>query len=663
MLWVSPSAEAVLGWPVESLLGRRIAELVHPDDLERVRREQSELMLNDRAIGGLEARLATADGGWLWMGGRGRVLTDENGLRVGGIDALRDISSQVEMREELAASRQLFELLAENASDVVALIDSDGRTAWVSGSLPRMMGWQARDWLGSSLRELAHPDDVGKIDQAVDLLRVDAQAQAEAVVRFRHRDGSYHHWAVMGRIIPTALNDRSLVASFRDVDDAVRAALALEHSEARLKATIDSLLDPHALLEAVRDSSGAIIDFVYADANDAACHSVGLPREQLIGSMLLGSVPTPPSQGSPGHGSSGLFDAYRQVVSSGEPLILDAYRCPGASADVERRFDVRGVRLGDAISCTWRDVTDRHLATRALARSEQRFRLAMESAPIGMAVLGLDGGFTEVNPALCRMLNRGTEWLLRHKITDVLYPGEESADRRIRDEALARPSVPQIADHRLVTAAGDPVWVEHSVGLLRDEDGQPTSYVSQFSNITEQRQAREQLRFQASHDSLTELANRGALMTAMKSFLGRAAHDSGDPLAVLFCDIDGLKAINDNFGHAAGDDVILETAKRLRAQVGDAGLVARLGGDEFIIALPGVPDASAAGRMAGKVTDAMHPPIAAHGRTLNVTVSIGISMAEPGDDADAILTRADRALYRAKDAGRDRVIADHPGGT
>ena len=127
---------------------------------------------------------------------------------------------------------------------------------------------------------------------------------------------------------------------------------ALNAQTSLLQGTLDSLLEPHVLLRAVRDERGDITDFVFADANGSACAYNNLPRARLVGRRLLELLPA--------HAATGLFDLYRRVIESGRSLALDDYRYPHDIHEEPRYFDIRAVKVGDALSYTWRDVTERH---------------------------------------------------------------------------------------------------------------------------------------------------------------------------------------------------------------------------------------------------------------------------------------------------------------
>jgi two-component system cell cycle response regulator len=167
---------------------------------------------------------------------------------------------------------------------------------------------------------------------------------------------------------------------------------------------------------------------------------------------------------------------------------------------------------------------------------------------------------------------------------------------------------------------------------------------------------REALRVQATHDGLTNLMNRVAILGTLQKELARAGRES-QSTAVLMLDLDHFKAVNDTYGHVAGDAVLREASRRMAAAVRRYDAVGRYGGEEFLVVLPGC-NCSDALAQAERVRDAIasKPFLVFNGKPLFVTCSIGVSccMAE-GVDSDALIRDADSALYHAKKAGRDRV--------
>ncbi len=193
-------------------------------------------------------------------------------------------------------------------------------------------------------------------------------------------------------------------------------------------------------------------------------------------------------------------------------------------------------------------------------------------------------------------------------------------------------------------------------------------------DVTDVMEAQQRLVHAAGHDYLTGLPNRARLVDRLDRALGDAAA-LGRDMAVLFCDLNGFKTVNDTGGHAAGDRVLAETARRVVEVVGDTEAVARVGGDEFLVIvepwthqMPGCPAPSTpelAAGMAARIGEAIGRPIAVDGRSYVVTASIGIACAapEPGrpgslhQAAESLLHQADAAMYRAK----DRSVPGRPG--
>ncbi|MEZ5144283.1 MAG: GGDEF domain-containing protein [Acidimicrobiales bacterium] len=154
----------------------------------------------------------------------------------------------------------------------------------------------------------------------------------------------------------------------------------------------------------------------------------------------------------------------------------------------------------------------------------------------------------------------------------------------------------------------------------------------------------------ARHDQLTDLPNREQFFGRLRSSLGRAGDQH--PVAVLYLDLDGFKAVNDTHGHGVGDRLLEIVAHRLQGSVRSGDLIARLGGDEFAVVCPGIADAGEAGDLADRLIAAVEEPVVVGALRLAVGASVGIALGQAGEDPDAVLHRADAALYAVKRSGR-----------
>lgn len=204
----------------------------------------------------------------------------------------------------------------------------------------------------------------------------------------------------------------------------------------------------------------------------------------------------------------------------------------------------------------------------------------------------------------------------------------------------------------------------HKIAALDTSLASEVYHIAQMrhleSSVTRLRDERTQLRYQAGTDALTGLANRANLLPRLTQSLAVAIRN-GEPLCVIMADLDRFKQVNDTYGHQVGDQVLRDTAVRMRTALRDFDLVARYGGEEFIIVLR-----NTSLEVALQVAERVRLRIGGHpfnkvDADLKVTISQGVALAHPGDSVDSLIQRADAALYAAKQAGRDCVrVADDP---
>jgi diguanylate cyclase (GGDEF)-like protein/PAS domain S-box-containing protein len=226
------------------------------------------------------------------------------------------------------------------------------------------------------------------------------------------------------------------------------------------------------------------------------------------------------------------------------------------------------------------------------------------------------------------------------------------AEVRLADGSVLAPHGPLRAEAvSLAIGAGDELLVAAERALSEEE----RSFVRAVANTLVTALARlrdeERTRHEAVHDPLTGLANRTLLRDRLEHALARSGRERGET-AVLFVDLDNFKQVNDAHGHAAGDTVLVETARRLQTAVRPGDTVARLGGDEFIAVCEDI-DEEAALAVGRRLQDAIRPPLAAGGVQHRLSASIGIAIG--GRDPDVLISEADLAAYRAKAAGRARI--------
>jgi diguanylate cyclase (GGDEF)-like protein/PAS domain S-box-containing protein len=289
----------------------------------------------------------------------------------------------------------------------------------------------------------------------------------------------------------------------------------------------------------------------------------------------------------------------------------------------------------------------------ALADAEARFRSAFENAAIGMAIVDLDGRWLRVNDALAGMTRYPAAELVGILGRDLVIREEGAEAPPVMDQLVAGELSVYHSETRYRRGDGTAGWVALSASTVRDGDGAINHVIAQMQDISDRKEAEQELERQALHDPLTGLPNRRLFADRVEMALGRAQRRA-DPIAVCFVDLDAFKLVNDSLGHEVGDQLLVAVAERLRAQLRPADTIARFGGDEFTIVCEDTDEAGA-GHVAERILESFARPFAIGERELFVTASIGIAIhREGGTSADEMLRDADAAMYRAKDQGRSR---------
>ncbi len=422
------------------------------------------------------------------------------------------------------------------------------------------------------------------------------------------------------------------------------ARLRAEEDEAQVRATLDSLIDPHLLLRAIRDGTGQVIDLACVDANEAACLALAINRDDLIGSRLR-SLDTSPA-------GAAWADLYARAIDAGGPLILDDCADRGVASSVARRFDIRAIQLGEALNLTWREVTDRHAQQEALRLSERTFRLLADNS--SDVVLHARGDIVVwVSPSIVRTLGWEQDEWIGHPITDFWHVDDLAAMEAAR--TVLEAGAPAILRSRCVAKDGRYHWLEFHAQQFLDESGEADGISASFRVIDDEVLAEQELERRARFDDLTGVLKRNEALERLNDF-GRQMRRPGDVSAVLFIDVDSFKEVNDGLGHAVGDVVLRAITSRVKGCVRAGDTVARMGGDEFLVILDGIHAVDEAAGVAEKIRAAVAEPIATREGELETSVSIGVTLVDPIETADAMIARADEAMYEAKKAGRNQVV-------
>lgn len=524
----------------------------------------------------------------------------------------------------------------------LAVVAPEGHILWANTALAGLAGpagpadhagREPGDLVGTPVHELAGPADRDRLRAALSEVRLTRRTRSGIRV-VGLRPGTWLELA-LAPAPPVDGRDDDLLVHAVDVTEAVVSRRSLQ-----------MLSENASDIVATTDAEGRVT-WVSASLSSGLGHR----PEDLIGHELSSLVALEDLQGladalaaaEPGYRPATRTVRFRSSSGAYRYMSITARPAEGSTSDHRTVVSMR-------------DVTEELRAKRELARSEEQFRMALMGAPEGMAVTDSQDRIVQANPALCELLGTNLTSLIGHRFREFIPEDEREQVDQWRERLLRGGVSIERSQHRLVSPTSE-VWVDHSVGIMRDDLGNPQLFVHQFADRTAARRLQADLAYRASHDVQTGLANRDSLRTRLGQRLG-CPPESAEFVGVLFCDIDNLKPINDRYGHLVGDAVIATVANRLERSVRRQDVVARVGGDEFVILLDHCGSLPELRVVASNVHAAASHPVETQAGSINVTITVGAVLAESSADTDDALARADAALYRAKRSGRNRISVE-----
>jgi len=300
------------------------------------------------------------------------------------------------------------------------------------------------------------------------------------------------------------------------------------------------------------------------------------------------------------------------------------------------------------------DVTERKRAEEVLQQSEKRFRELVENSSDAIALLDPNGTLLWVGPSTERVLGYTEAESIGQNALDLIHRDDRHGVEERMQMLIRTPRASATGTFRARAKDGRWLWLEMIGTNLLDEPA-VGAIVANYRDVSERKKVEEEMKHQALHDTLTGLPNRNLYQDRLGLALAHARR-SGRPLAVMFVDLDLFKLINDNLGHIVGDRLLQEVGQRIVTCVRSSDTVARVGGDEFIVIVEDLDKTETALDVADKILEQMGRSYMTDGHQLHVTASVGISIfPNDSEDADTLTRNADKAMYRAKELGRNNV--------
>ncbi|OBH84515.1 diguanylate cyclase [Mycobacterium scrofulaceum] len=350
----------------------------------------------------------------------------------------------------------------------------------------------------------------------------------------------------------------------------------------------------------------------------------------------------------------GLLAALPIVVAVSRPIFLRL----GLAEPADWTFSILlgtlivGVIMFAFIQNEQRLLIEKEMVSKERAEAEARYRILADNA-VDIVVHLRDGEVAWISPSVEAALGRPPESWTGLDLDREIHPRDVETVRAALARVATGESVRQ--RFRVRSADGGYHWVEGHGKPYVDAEGNIDGLIAAVRMIDEQVEAEQRLERLARFDTLTGLVNRAEALGRLACAL-EEPQPAGTYVGVLFCDVDHFKEFNDTWGHGVGDLVLATLAARVQDSVRRGDTVGRTGGDEILVLLPGVGSIDELGRIAEKIRRRAAEPIHASGKTFSATLSIGATLALPGDSVDTITARADEAMYRAKLGDRNTVV-------
>ncbi len=521
--------------------------------------------------------------------------------------------------------------LCRHLPDAVVVVGAEGEIHWGNPAAERMFGVTLEDVHHVSALDLIHPDDAEFVFLSLGTVQ-DKVAGSPIEIRIRAVDG----WRLV-ELTGAPIGDGAIAACMRDLTQRRRYEIA--HGE---EARFRSLVHNAGAVTMLLDVNGTI-----QSVSAAITRLTGLDQEVILG-RPFGDFLDPPDRA--------VLHAAQTEALPGAMTSATVEIGPNDRERVPMEFTIVNLLDDPTVAgyvLSGHDVTERVAAEEAVRSTLSLLEATLDSTADGILVVSREGRITNFNRRFAEM------WRV---------PGELLDARD--DDAVLRSVLGQLADPDAFLRKVEDLYADldaESYDMIAFTDGRVFERFSRpqrvdgdvvgrvwsFRDLTERKRLEDELVYRAFHDQLTGLANKARFCDRLQHAADRSRR-TGEGFAVLFCDLDNFKTVNDSQGHDAGDRLLVVAAEMLASCLRAGDTPARLGGDEFAVLLEHVVDQASATSVAERIRDCFRRPIPVGGRDMVTTVSIGIAFGSGSSTSEQILRDADVAMYLAKARGKNR---------
>lgn len=648
IVYINPAGARLLGAEhPEEIRGRSVMSLVHPDHRDVARYRMGRIQTEGVHAEPLEEKFLRLDGSSVNAEVAGLPITYEGRPAVQIL--ARDITERKLAEEALRQSEERYRAIVEDQSEMICRFSPDMTITFVNDAYCKYFGVERESLLGTSFMSLIPEKEQRPLEEQLFNLSTGAPTKTtEHRATAAGGEIRWHQWTDRA-----LFDERGELAGFqavgRDITGRKRAEEALQRERNLLRTVMDTTHD--AILS--KDTEHR---FRLSNAAHQRCMGA-VSEDELLGKTDADYW---------GEEAAGPFhEEDRRVLDTGESIVNQEKRLPNVGGNegeesAERYISTTKVPLRasdgtiEGLVAVVRDITERRREHKALVESERLLRAVTRNAPVVLFATDREGMVT----------------LAEGKALDLIHLEPDAVVGKSIFEVCT--SLPQVLDNVRRALTGEEVAARVELSGLAFEfryspmsngEGTVTGAIGVATDVTARRELEKELEHRAFHDSLTDLPNRALFIDRLEHALKRTSR-SGEQVAVLFLDLDDFKHVNDSMGHSAGDRLLVAAGRRISSCLRDEDTVARLGGDEFAVLLGAVPEPGFPTQMAQRIAEELRHPVTLTSdadifeteREVIATTSVGIALSGPEDrvvGAEELLQRADSALYRAKETGKD----------
>ena len=644
VVFVNSAAIGMMGYSKEILTSKSFIDFIHPDDRNMVVDHHIRRIKGEEVPPVYSFRVIAQDGTVIWCELNATVIQWKG--KPATLVFLTNITERRRVGEILQESEEQYRLVVENAREsIIVTRDVDVKVVFANRAAIGMLGYSKEILTSKYFTDIIHPDDRNMVVEH-HKKRVKGE-EVPHVYSFRviARDGTVIWCEINAAVIQWKGKPATLIF-LNNITERKRADEELKENEKKYRLLADNIQDVIFVLD-------MNLSFIYV--SPSVKRLMGYEQEELL-KLQASELMTPSSWDLATTKLSKEIKKYEQgEINTLQVFQLEIRRKDGTTVWTEVKFSfIRDeMRQPVGVIGVSRDITERKLMEEKLQFEEQRFRAFVEHASDMIVLVNPEGVILYVNPAIESILGYKPEERIGANGGEIVHPDDVKALADVFHTLSIDTSSPVI-NGELRLRHKDGSWrTLEAAGSNLVNNNVVESIIINYRDITERKQAEEQIQYLVTHDLLTDLPSLRFARDRLSVALNMARRYK-KAVAVMFIDLDGFKDVNDTLGHDAGDYVLQQVAKRMLSCVRETDIVSRVGGDEFLIIATEINAPENVVQIAKKVIHLVSQPIIFNGRQSVVSASIGIALfPDDGIDMDQLIKKADEAMYRVKKGGKN----------